>query len=70
MSERRPQLLKNPHNGSYPTIKGVHQEFKENDPRIMLPDREWDWSHVHKGQMAVVYLIAIIFATLIICSVF
>ena len=69
--EKRPQEpSRNPLNGSYPVIKGIHRKIINYDSRILLPEREQDWSHVHKGQMFAVFAIAIVFAVLIICSVF
>lgn len=69
---RRPQekIRKNP-NERHPIINRIRARFgHQKDSRIVLPEREQDWSHVTSGQMVAVYLIAIVFAVLIIGAVF
>ena len=65
------EIRKDPENGSYPIIKGLfYHRIVQTDPRPIPEYREQDWSHTHKGQMLSVWLIAILFAVLVVGAVF
>lgn len=72
MSERRPQeIRKDPKTGGYPIIKGFfNRKIVQTDPEPIPEYREPSWSNPSKGQMVAVYLIAIIFAVMVIAAVF
>ena len=73
MSNRRPQeIRKDPKTGGYPIIDGgpFHRKIVHTDPEPIPEHREPNWSHPSKGQIVAVYLIAIVFAGLIIAAVF